>query len=135
MNKTGVVRKLDELGRIVIAKEIRDALCLAEKDQIEIYLKRNNIILGKKENDTETVGIIRLLDELGRVVIPKEIRDTLDLNVGDEIELLLDIKKIVLKKHYKNCVYCGAERKIHNILGKPICSRCINKIKKEIAQY
>lgn len=75
-------------------------------------------------------GMTRPVDELGRVVIPKEIRTGLGIDVKDRLEILLDGDAIVLKKYAPNCVFCGSTENVDDVLGKNICRACLEKLKK-----
>lgn len=77
----------------------------------------------------ETTGIVRRLDELGRIVLPMELRKTLDLKVRDSLEITTDKGAIILKKFSPTCVFCGKETKITDFKGKNVCSRCLDEIK------
>ena len=135
MKDTGVIRKFDSLGRIVIPKEIRIVRKMEENDAINIFLDRKDIILEKaNENDnTENkIGITRRLDELGRIVIPIEIRQRLKVETGNGMHIYLKGQEIILRKEENNCIFCGKGGKLYKILDKPICKKCENKIKDEL---
>lgn len=73
----------------------------------------------------KSTGIVRKIDELGRVVIPIELRRTLGIDERDELEIFVDGDNIVLKKYAPGCCFCGdtnVERKFH---GKLICFTCV----------
>ncbi len=75
-------------------------------------------------------GMTRPVDELGRVVIPKEIRSSLQIEVKDRLEILLDGDAIVLKKYDPSCMFCGATEHVEDVMGKNICRACVEKLKK-----
>lgn len=64
MKSTGIVRKVDELGRVVLPIELRRSLGIAEKDALEIYIDGNQIILQKYQPDTEKQEVIKALEGL-----------------------------------------------------------------------
>ena len=76
----------------------------------------------------KSTGIIRKLDELGRVVIPKEIRNKLNIEEKDSIEIYLDGESIVLKKYESGCIFCGNTKDLVLYDGKLICKKCLNKL-------
>lgn len=129
MKRTGIIRKSDELGRIVIPIDLRNKFGIEKKSYIEIFVKRNNIILRKIEHKGDTNGIVRQVDELGRVVIPKEIRDIFGISEGDPLEVLLDASDIVLKKFEASCTFCGSRINLYDYEEKLICKKCVKKIK------
>ena len=55
----------------------------------------------------KSTGVVRKVDELGRIVLPIEIRKVLDINVKDAVEIFTDEDKIVLRKYFPACVFCG----------------------------
>jgi len=132
MKNTGIIKKFDELGRIVLPMEIRKSKDWNYKDTIEIYTKGNDIILEKVEKKNLSGGMVRKIDELGRVVIPIEIRNTFMLDEGDGVEVYTENEKIILRKYYEGCIYCGSKKKVYKLLEKPICEKCIEKIKEKI---
>lgn len=78
----------------------------------------------------KTTGIVRRVDELGRVVLPIELRRTLDINERDELEICLDEDRIVLKKRESACIFCGSNRTLVQYCDKHICKECISKMDK-----
>lgn len=76
----------------------------------------------------KSTGIIRKVDELGRVVIPIEIRNKLNIAVKDPIEIYVDGSSIVLKKFEENCIFCGSTTNLATYKEKLICSKCSSKI-------
>ena len=77
----------------------------------------------------KSTGIVRKLDTLGRVVIPIELRRTLDINVKDPLEIFVDDVKIILKKFSPSCIFCGESKDIFDFKGKKVCQSCSEKIK------
>ena len=69
-------------------------------------------------------GIVRNVDPLGRVVLPKEIRKVLSISEGDPVEILKENNQIVVKKYYKGCIFCGNENEVSEFKGITICSGC-----------
>ena len=76
----------------------------------------------------KSTGIIRRVDELGRVVIPIEIRNQFNIVEKDPIEIYVDGSSIVLKKFEQNCIFCGNTQDLLSYNGKLICKKCANKI-------
>jgi transcriptional pleiotropic regulator of transition state genes len=78
----------------------------------------------------KSTGIVRKVDELGRIVLPIELRRTLDIAERDELEIYLDDDKVVLKKYEPACCFCGEARDMVNFSGKLVCKSCIAKLNK-----
>ncbi len=76
----------------------------------------------------KSTGIVRRIDELGRIVLPIELRRNLNIEIKDPMEIYLEGDKIVLKKHYDACVFCGSRENLKEYMGKHICSECIKHI-------
>ncbi|MGI6486368.1 MAG: AbrB/MazE/SpoVT family DNA-binding domain-containing protein [Tepidanaerobacteraceae bacterium] len=76
----------------------------------------------------KSTGIVRRVDELGRVVIPIELRRTLDIAVKDALEIYVDSDRIVLKKYQPACIFCGSAENVVNFRGKNICKSCLREI-------
>ncbi len=75
-----------------------------------------------------TTGIVRKLDELGRIVLPIELRRTLDIAERDELEIYLEDDKVILKKFEPSCIFCGATNGLVTYNGKNVCAGCIRKL-------
>ncbi|ABZ83801.1 transcriptional regulator, abrb family [Heliomicrobium modesticaldum Ice1] len=72
----------------------------------------------------KSTGIVRKVDELGRVVIPIELRRTLGIDEKDALEIYVDHEKIILKKYEPACVFCGSAVQVQNFRGKIVCREC-----------
>ncbi|TDA68654.1 MAG: AbrB/MazE/SpoVT family DNA-binding domain-containing protein [Clostridia bacterium] len=79
----------------------------------------------------KSTGIVRRVDELGRVVIPIELRRTLSIGEKDAMEIYVDQEKIILKKYEPACVFCGNAEDVHNFKGKNVCQECLSEIVSE----
>ncbi len=77
----------------------------------------------------KSTGIVRQVDELGRIVLPKELRKTMDIdNKGDAVEIFTDEDKIILKKYQPCCVFCGNADDMTFYKGKLVCHDCIENL-------
>jgi transcriptional pleiotropic regulator of transition state genes len=79
----------------------------------------------------KSTGIIRKVDELGRIVLPKEMRTTFDIKERDPIEIFVEGDNIILKKYNPTCVFCGNSENIYIYSGKNICKNCLDDLKKK----
>lgn len=77
----------------------------------------------------KSTGIVRKVDELGRIVLPVELRRTLDIAEKDSLEIYVDDDRIILKKYEPTCVFCGSSKDVLSFKGKNICSVCMNELK------
>ena len=71
----------------------------------------------------KSTGMVRQLDTLGRIVIPVELRRTMDLSLKDTLEIFVDGDQIVLKKYHPACVFCNDARDVISYKGKLVCRR------------
>ena len=77
----------------------------------------------------KTTGMIRQLDSLGRIVLPIELRRTLDIKTKDMLEILVEGNTVVLRKYESNCHFCGGNSGLTSYKDKMICKRCLKEIK------
>lgn len=76
----------------------------------------------------KSTGIIRRVDELGRVVLPIELRNKFGITEKDPMEIYVDGSCIILKKYEPNCIFCGSSKRLLNYEGRQICDKCAQKI-------
>ena len=76
----------------------------------------------------KSTGIVRKVDELGRIVLPIELRRTLDIAERDELEIYLDDDKGVLKKYEPSCIFCGSSCGLVSYHGRNVCMECIENM-------
>jgi transcriptional pleiotropic regulator of transition state genes len=76
----------------------------------------------------KSTGIVRKVDELGRIVLPIELRRTLDIEVKDSLEIYVDGSQIVLKKYEPACIFCGNAADVTNFKGKNVCRECLREM-------
>ncbi len=79
----------------------------------------------------KATGIVRRVDELGRIVLPIELRRTLDIEERDPLEIFTDGDTIVLKKYEPSCIFCGDARNVTVFKGKNICGACLRQLQEE----
>ena len=76
----------------------------------------------------KSTGVVRRVDELGRIVIPIELRRTLDIAEKDALEIHVDGEQIILKKYEQSCIFCGNTKKLIDYKDKLICSKCAKQL-------
>lgn len=76
----------------------------------------------------KSTGIVRRMDELGRIVLPIELRRTLNLAERDPVEIYVENDMVVLKKYQPACVFCESTEDIVSYMGKNICQKCIREL-------
>ncbi len=76
----------------------------------------------------KATGIVRKVDELGRIVIPIELRKTLGIDIKDPIEIYVDEDFIMLKKYNPACIFCGSMSELKNFNGKNVCKKCVTEL-------
>lgn len=78
----------------------------------------------------KSTGVVRKVDELGRIVLPIELRRTLDIEVKDALEIFTEGDQIILRKYQPACIFCGEANDMTNFKGKNICEHCLKQLKK-----
>lgn len=73
----------------------------------------------------KSTGIVRKVDELGRIVLPIELRRTLDIAERDSLEIFVSDDSIILQKFQPTCIFCDNSKNIINYKGKNVCASCI----------
>lgn len=79
----------------------------------------------------KSTGIVRKVDELGRIVLPIEMRRTLDIAEKDSLEIYVDGSNVILRKYQPCCIFCGSENALTVYKEKNVCRSCIRKLKDE----
>ena len=77
----------------------------------------------------KSTGIVRRIDNLGRVVLPIELRRVFDIDKEDPVEIFVDDNYILLKKYQPACIFCNDAGDVVNIKGKNICKNCLKELK------
>ena len=80
----------------------------------------------------KSTGIVRKVDELGRVVIPIELRNKLGIEEKDPIEIYVDGSSVILKKFEPNCIFCGGTKNLIKYKDKLVCSKCCERLNKSM---
>lgn len=78
----------------------------------------------------KSLGIVRKIDELGRIVLPIETRKRLDIGPKDPVEIFVEKDRVILKKYEPCCIFCGDADNIVNYKDKKICQKCLDELKK-----
>ncbi len=76
----------------------------------------------------KSTGIVRKVDELGRIVLPIELRRTLGIDERDALEIYVDGSTVILKKYAPSCVFCGEADDVVTYKGKNICRACLREL-------
>lgn len=118
----GIVRGLDDLGRVTIPMEYRRTTGIRPGNRLGITLKNDTIHITLPENMGNFVGMDRPVDELGRITLPKEIRNILNMHEFEPIEIKLENGEITMKK--VGCHYCGKTKGIKEFKGYSVCRKC-----------
>lgn len=80
----------------------------------------------------KSTGIVRKVDELGRIVLPIELRRTLGIEEKDRIEIFVDGESIILRKYQPACIFCDNAKDIIDYKGKNICPDCIRAMNEKL---
>jgi len=77
----------------------------------------------------KSTGITRAIDELGRFVVPKELRRSFDLNEKDQLEIYTEGDRIILQKYVPGCIFCGEIENVVLFSHKRVCPGCLSQLK------
>ena len=86
-------------------------------------------IMRKWRYAVKSTGIVRKVDELGRIVLPIEMRRTLDIAEKDALEIYVEGSSVILKKYKPSCIFCDASKDITVFKGKNVCPKCLKELK------
>ncbi len=76
----------------------------------------------------KSTGIVRKIDNLGRIVLPKELRRTFNIGDKEPMEIFVDGKRIILKKYAPGCIFCESQEQLVNFKGKTLCETCRDEL-------
>ncbi|MBR3764809.1 MAG: AbrB/MazE/SpoVT family DNA-binding domain-containing protein [Clostridia bacterium] len=76
----------------------------------------------------KSTGVVRQLDTLGRIVLPIELRRTMDIGIKDMLEIFVEDDQIILKKYHPSCIFCSDARDVFPYRGKLICKKCLAEL-------
>ncbi|WAH38824.1 AbrB/MazE/SpoVT family DNA-binding domain-containing protein [Alicyclobacillus dauci] len=76
----------------------------------------------------KSTGVVRKVDMLGRIVMPIELRKTLNIDVRDPIEIFVNEDRITLRKYEQSCLFCDNVEDVPEFKGKPVCQNCRNEL-------
>lgn len=79
----------------------------------------------------KSTGIVRRIDELGRIVLPVEIRKTLNISSRDAVEIFVKEDAVILKKYEPSCIFCGSMESATEFKGRIVCDQCLAELKCE----
>ena len=77
----------------------------------------------------KSTGIVRKVDELGRIVLPIEMRRTLDIAEKDALEIYVEGSSVILRKYRPSCIFCDSSREVSEFKGKNVCPKCLKELK------
>ena len=76
----------------------------------------------------KSTGIVRKVDELGRIVLPIEMRRTLNIEEKDSLEIYVEGDSVILRKYQPTCIFCESTINLVSFNGKNVCPECIRKL-------
>ncbi|MGU3472351.1 AbrB/MazE/SpoVT family DNA-binding domain-containing protein [Paenibacillus sp. D51F] len=73
-------------------------------------------------------GVVRKVDQLGRIVLPKSLRKRYQMNEGDPVEILVQGDQIILERYRPRCVFCGSMEQVADFKERYLCSECMSQM-------
>ena len=77
----------------------------------------------------KSTGIVRKVDELGRIVLPIELRRSLGIGTKDMLEIFVEGNSVILRKFESNCLFCGSSRELSAYKDRMICAKCLKELR------
>ena len=127
--KTGAITKMGDLNRVVIPISMREALNINYGDSVEEYSFNDMIVIRKVSATTKQVGVLRKVDNVGRLVIPKRLSEELGIYVGDSVSMLINEDMLIVKKLEKQCKCCGNRFDLIKYKGMTLCGSCVEQFR------
>jgi len=85
-------------------------------------------MLKERRMAMKSTGIVRKVDELGRIVLPIELRRTLGIDEKDSLEIYVDGSSVILRKYEPSCIFCGDAADVVSYKGKNVCRACLKEL-------
>lgn len=76
----------------------------------------------------KSTGVVRRVDELGRIVVPIELRRTMGIAVKDTLEIYVEGDRIILQKYHPACIFCEDAQNVISFKGKMVCRNCLAEL-------
>ena len=76
----------------------------------------------------KSTGIVRKVDDLGRIVLPIELRRVLNIDIKDSMEIFVEGEKVILRKYQPACIFCQSADNVHQHKGRLVCDDCMKEI-------
>ncbi|CAN5605881.1 AbrB/MazE/SpoVT family DNA-binding domain-containing protein [soil metagenome] len=82
----------------------------------------------------KSTGVVRKIDELGRIVLPSELRRVFGIHEGDELEISVDGERVILQKRHDVCVFCSSDLPMIDFKGRRVCATCLGDLRTRPAE-
>lgn len=76
----------------------------------------------------KSTGIVRRVDEMGRIILPAELRERYHIRRGDSLEIMFDDASVILRKYQPFCIFCDGDDGLVRFRGRSVCRRCISEV-------
>ena len=105
------------------------AILKVQNDKKSVLFRQRNCHFNKEGAAfMKSTGIVRKVDELGRIVLPIELRRTLGIEEKDRIEIFVEGESVILRKYQPACIFCDSAKGITVFKGKNICAHCLKEL-------
>jgi len=133
LKNTGIIKNIDGLGRLVLPSPLRETHEIETGNKLQINISDNFIVLKKQDNNEKNEKVFfRKVDELGRFVIPIEIRNKFELPSGTPIGIYVENDYILLKKQESSCTFCNDKKDLVEYENKLVCLKCISTLNNKL---
>ena len=124
----GIVRKIDELGRITLPMEYRKTFGVEVGENAPAVMHLTGNVMRIELKPEKAVGLVRFLDGLGRLTLPIEVRRTLGFEDRQEVDMYIEGNEICVTKAVPGCIICGSSEQLMEVQGIKICRDCGVKV-------
>ena len=99
--------------------------------RVETPSPSNNRARQEGSNEMKSTGIVRKVDDMGRIVLPIELRRNLEIDDGTPLEIYVEGESIVLKPSKQVCIFCGSSEGVQQFKGRCVCESCREELAKD----
>ena len=124
---TFYVQRFEVLPVLALTEYAQSCILMLCADLVAQEKKCAHLMEGIRMKST---GVVRKLDNLGRIVIPIELRKTMGIEIKDTLEIFTEGDEIILKKYEPGCIFCNDARDVKLFKGKRVCEKCLAELNK-----